>query len=200
MRCFPRTAYRQFYAGYVNRWLVLGASSPMISAMNDSRKGPPMPRQRAVPDAVVFSALRHILATEGAGAASFRAVGRAAGLAAATLVQRYGSAEGMLVAAMVDGWDHADASLAAAATQAPKSDKGATVLLKALPPTPPLLPQSLLQERAANWQRQVIKELTLRLKDGQAAAIMFAAWQGRLMWEQAGARGFALKDLLRRLT
>lgn len=158
-----------------------------------------MARSRIIPDTVVFAALRHILATEGPQAASFRAVGRATGLAAATLVQRYGSATGMLVAAMQDGWDQADAALLAAAAEAPMTDKGATALLKALAPTPPLLAEAALQTRAAEWQRLVIKELTLRLKDGQAAAILFAAWQGRLMWEQAGARGFSLRDAARRL-
>jgi AcrR family transcriptional regulator len=159
-----------------------------------------MARQKIIPDAAVFRALRHILMTEGREAASFRAVGRATGLAAATLVQRFGSAEGMLVAALLDGWDQADAALMAAAEEAAKSDKGAAALLKALPPTPPLIDLPALKERAAVWQRQVIRELTLRMKDGQAAAILFAAWQGRLMWEDAGARGFALKDAVRRLT
>jgi AcrR family transcriptional regulator len=159
-----------------------------------------MARRKIIPDTVVFAALRHILVHEGPQAASFRAVGRATGLAAATLVQRFGSAEGMLVAAMEDGWDQADAALSAAAAEAALNEKGATALLKALPPAPPLLAQKVLQERAAAWHRQVVRELTLRLKDGQAAAILFAAWQGRLMWDAAGARGFALKDVLRKLT
>lgn len=159
-----------------------------------------MARRKIIPDTVVFAALRRILVTEGPQAASFRAVGRATGLAAATLVQRFGSAEGMLVAAMLDGWDLADAALLAAAAEAATTEKGATALLKALPPAPPLLAHKVLQNRAAAWQRQVVRELTLRLKDGQAAAILFAAWQGRLMWDVTGARGFALKDVLRRLT
>jgi hypothetical protein len=101
---------------------------------------------------------------------------------------------------MLDGWDRADTALAAAAAEAALSDKGAAALLKSLPLTPPLLAQPALLARAAAWQRQVIRELALRLHDGQAAAILFAAWQGRQMWEQAGARGFALRDLLRKLT
>ncbi len=159
-----------------------------------------MARSKIIPDTAVFAALRHLLVTQGAQAASFRAVGRATGLAAATLVQRYGSADGMLVAAMLDGWDQADAALMAAASGAARNDRGATALLKALPAAPPLQAHAVLQDRAGEWQRQVIRELTLRLKDGQAAAILFAAWQGRLMWDRAGARGFALKDAARRLT
>ena len=159
-----------------------------------------MARKKIIPDTAVFAALRHILMTEGQQAASFRAIGRATGLAATTLVQRFGSADAMLVAAMQDGWDQADAALLAAAEAAPNSDKGAAILLKALPPTPPLLTHPALRDRATAWQGHVIRELTLRLQDGQAAAILFAAWQGRLMWGRSGARGFALKDAVRRLT
>lgn len=159
-----------------------------------------MTRTKIIPDSTVFSALRHLLETEGPQSTSFRAIGRATGLAAATLVQRYGSADGMLVAAMQDGWDRADAALTIAAQEATKTDKGAVALLKALPRTPPLLRHPALQERAAAWQRNVIRELTLRLSDKQAAAILFAAWQGRMLWDRAGARGFSLRDAQRRLT
>ena len=107
-----------------------------------------MARKKIIPDTAVFAALRHILMTEGQQAASFRAIGRATGLAATTLVQRFGSADAMLVAAMQDGWDQADAALLAAAEAAPSSDKGAAILLKALPPTPPLLTHPALRDRA----------------------------------------------------
>lgn len=157
-----------------------------------------MARTKIIPDSAVFTALRHLMVTEGPQAASFRAIGRATGLAPATLVQRYGNAEKMLVAALNDGWDIADAALATAAQDAPKSDKGATALLKALAP-PPLIDHPVLLERAAGWRRKVLQELTLRLGNGQAAAMLFAAWQGRLMWDRSGARGFSLRDLVRKL-
>lgn len=159
-----------------------------------------MARKKLISDSTVFAALRHLLATEGKQATSFRAIGRATGLAAATLVQRYGNAEGMLVAAVLDGWDQADVALAAAATEAEKSEKGAVALLKALPPTPPLLIHPALNDRAAAWQRKVIGELSLRLSDRQAANILFAAWQGRMLWGRTGGRGFSLRDVQRRLT
>ncbi|MGL5009373.1 MAG: transcriptional regulator [Paracoccaceae bacterium] len=159
-----------------------------------------MARSKIIPDTAVFAALRHLMVTEGPAAASFRAIGRATGLAPATLVQRYGSAEKMLVAALCDGWDQADAALLAAADDAPKSEKGAAALLKALPAPPPLVDHPVLQERAEQWRRRVISELSPRVGGGQAAAMLFAAWQGRLMWDKAGARGFSLRDLVRKLT
>ena len=156
-----------------------------------------MPRTRIIPDTQVFAQLRAIIAVDGAAAASFRAVGRATGLAPATLVQRYGSAAGMLRAAMTDGWDIADAAFAAiAVTETPK---GAIVLLKALPATPPLSRDPVLAARAKAWRARVIKALTECLDDAEAAAILFAAWQGRMQWEATGARGFSLRDAVKRL-
>ncbi len=157
-----------------------------------------MSRSRIIPDTHVFATLRDIIATQGAVAASFRAVGRATGLAPATLVQRYGSAAGMLRAAMIDGWDIADAAFDA--IDVPLTPKGATLLLKALPATPPLSRDPDVVLRARAWRARVIKALTARLDDAEASAILFAAWQGRLQWEQVGARGFALRDAVKRLS
>ena len=159
-----------------------------------------MSRTRIIPDTDVYAALRHIIATEGEAAASFRAVGRVTGLAAATLVQRYGSAAGMLRAACLDAWDIADAALQQAEGDAPRSVKGAVTLLKALPATPVLSRDPVVVARAAAWRRHVIKALTPRLGSGQAAAILFAAWQGRTAWVQSGDPGFSLRDAARRVT
>jgi AcrR family transcriptional regulator len=157
-----------------------------------------MSRTRIIPDTDVYAALRHIAATQGVAAASFRAVGRATGLAAATLVQRYGTAAGMMRAAMLDGWDEADAALAA--IQAPMTPKGAIVLLKALPAIPALSRDAVLLKRAGAWRAAVIKALAPRLGTTEAAAIMFAAWQGRMMWDATGGRGFSLRDATKYLT
>jgi AcrR family transcriptional regulator len=158
-----------------------------------------MARTKIVPDSDVFAALRHLMATEGAAAASFRAIGRATGLAPATLVQRYGNAEGMLIAALLDGWDHADAALTQAEGNSPAGPKGAAALLKALPPVPPFVRHAAVVERAERWQRAVTKALAKRLGDPDAAAMLFAAWQGRQLWDQPGAKGFSLRDLVKRL-
>jgi AcrR family transcriptional regulator len=156
-----------------------------------------MPRTRIIPDTEVFAMLREIIATQGEAAASFRAVGRATGLAPATLVQRYGSAAGMLRAAMIDGWDIADAALAA--IDVAPTPKGAVLLLKTLPATPPLLRDPVLVARAKAWRGRVVKALATRLGDADAAAMLFAAWQGRMMWDATGTRGFSLRDAAKRL-
>ncbi len=157
-----------------------------------------MPRPRIIPDAQVFAALRAIIADHGAAAASFRTIGRATGLAPATLVQRYGSAAGMLQAAMIDGWDIADQALAQ--TPVTETPKGAVALLKAQPAPPPLSHDPVLVARAKAWRGQVLKVLTSCLDDAEAAAILFATWQGRNQWEATGARGFSLRDAVKRLT
>lgn len=157
-----------------------------------------MPRSRIIPDTQVFAALRGIIASHGEAAASFRAVGRATGLAPATLVQRYGTAAGMLRAAMIDGWNIADAALAA--LDVADTPKGAVLLLKSLPATPPLSRDPVLVARAQAWRARVVKVLTECLDDADAAAILFAAWQGRMQWDTAGARGFSLRDAVKRLT
>jgi AcrR family transcriptional regulator len=159
-----------------------------------------MPRTRIIPDSRVFAILREIIATHGEAAGSFRAVGRATGLAPATLVQRYGSAAGMLRAAMIDGWDIADATLQRADAEAPKTAKGASALLKALPATPMMSRDPQVMARAVRWRKQVIKTLTTRLGSGQAAAILFAAWQGRVAWAHTADQGFSLRDVVRRIT
>jgi AcrR family transcriptional regulator len=157
-----------------------------------------MPRARIITDTQVFASLREIIATDGADAASFRAVARATGLAPATLVQRYGSAAGMLRAAMNDGWDIADAALAA--IDVVPTPKGAVLLLKALPVTPPLSRDPVLAARAKAWRARVVKVLTACLGNADAAAMLFAAWQGRMLWDATGARGFSLRDAVKRLT
>jgi AcrR family transcriptional regulator len=156
-----------------------------------------MPRARIIPDTEVFATLRSIIADHGEGAASFRAIGRAIGLAPATLVQRYGSAAGMLQAAMIDGWDIADQALAQ--TPVTETPKGAVALLKALPTTPPLSRDPVLVARAKAWRARVLKSLTACLDDAEAAAILFATWQGRMQWDAMGARGFSLRDAVKRL-
>ncbi len=57
-----------------------------------------------------------------------------------------------------------------------------------------------LRARAAGWRAKVEAMLTARLPDPERAAILFAAWQGQLLWEAAGDKGFRLKDALKRLS
>lgn len=171
-----------------------------------------MPRTRTVPDIEVFAAIRRLLAEGGDKAVAFGSVARATGLAAPTLVQRYGSREGMVRAALIAAWDDLGAATESAAAEAGTGAKGAQALLKALGQTGDGVDLSLLaidfrdaelRARAEGWRRQVEVALALRLGGGakgrEAAAILFAAWQGQALWQAAGGKGFRLKDAVKRL-
>jgi hypothetical protein len=154
-----------------------------------------MSRQRTIPDSVVLQAVRDLLAQGGTKAASFRAVARATGLAAATLVQRHGTQAAMVAAAQLALWDAADAALAEAEAAAAMNPKGAAALLKALPPVP--VPDAANRERASQWRAGVEAALAARMGSKEAAATLFAAWFGRMIW--GGDKAFSLRDLARRL-
>ena len=162
-----------------------------------------MSRTKAIPDTTVFAAIRQMLIADGDRAVSFAAVGRAAKLAAPTLVQRFGSRDAMVRAALLAAWDDLDAAAATAIA----GDKGPQGLLKALdlsPPDPALLDLTLrdpvLRDRASQWRNRVEAALATRLGGGdkacEGAAILFAAWQGQRLWL---ADGFRLKDAVKRL-
>ena len=172
-----------------------------------------MARTKLIPDLVVFAAIRRLLAEGGDRAVSFATVAQACGLAAPTLVQRFATREAMLRAALNAAWDRLEAETRAAEAEAPLSPKGAQALLKALGADAPeatdlsLLAADFrddaLRLRAEGWRAQVEAALALRLGGGtqgrEAAAILFAAWQGQMLWHPAGGKGFRLKDALKRL-
>lgn len=169
-----------------------------------------MPRVRTIPDADIFAAIRQLLAEGGDKAVAFGSVARATGLAAPTLVQRYGSREAMLRAALMAAWDALDAATAAAEGQSETGPKGAQAMLKALEgeaTDAALLAadfrDAALRDRAAAWRQQVETALAVRLGGGakarEAAAMLFAAWQGQRLWLAAGGKGFKLKDAVKRL-
>ncbi|MBL9048071.1 MAG: transcriptional regulator, partial [Tabrizicola sp.] len=60
-----------------------------------------------------------------------------------------------------------------------------------------------LRARATAWRAGVEAMLTLRLGGGQkareAAAVLFAAWQGQALWGAEADEGFRLKDVAKRL-
>lgn len=176
-----------------------------------------MSRPRSVPDTQVLAAVRALLAEGGERAASFAAVARAAGLAGSSLVQRYGSRQGMVQAALSDGWSELMARTETAAETAPRGVKGGTGFLKQLERgggdlIALLVPRQrdpALRDLAEGWRARVEAELALRIgtEEGQkptrardAATLAFAAWLGRLLWQQAGpggATGPKLKTILR---
>lgn len=172
-----------------------------------------MPRSRTIPDAAIFAAIRHLMVQGGDKAVAFGSVARATGLAAPTLVQRYGSREGMVQAAMSDGWDALDRATEAARTAAPPGPKGAQTMLKSLSAELGAgdlsllaagLRDAALRARAEAWRAGVESALATHLGGGakarEAAALLFAAWQGQLMWQGAGGKGFRLKDAVKRMT
>jgi N6-adenosine-specific RNA methylase IME4 len=61
-----------------------------------------------------------------------------------------------------------------------------------------------LAQRAASWRATVEAALSLRLGTGQkareSAALLFAAWQGQLLWSRVGQSSVKMKDAVRRLT
>jgi AcrR family transcriptional regulator len=169
-----------------------------------------MSRQRLVPDAEIFALILGQLAEGGEKAVTFASVAAVSGLAAPTLVQRYGSRDAMVTAALIDLWDQLDAATERCEAEALASAKGALGMLKALSDlagTPGLLAVSLrdagLRLRAEAWRRRVEADLAKRLGAGvkghDAAAALFALWQGRLMWDRAGGKGFKLWDVVKRL-
>lgn len=174
-----------------------------------------MSRTKTIPDLAIYAAIRRILARRGDKAVSFSSVAQATGLAPATLVQRYGSRDRMVKAALLAGWDSLDARTQAAA-QATLS-KGPHALLKALASGADpeadgeadlgLLVMDMrdatLRMRAADWRAAIEAALAPRMGGGEqgreAAALLFAAWQGQMLWDRAGGKGFRLKDAARRL-
>lgn len=172
-----------------------------------------MGRSRTIPDHAIFAAIRSLLAEGGEKAVAFSSVARATGLAGPTLVQRYGSREAMLRAALMQAWDGLEAATEAAEAEAPLTAKGAAQLLKALSgddaETADLallaadFRDATLRARAVAWRDRVEGALALRLGGGakgrEAAAILFAAWQGQALWRMAGERSFRIKDAVKRL-
>lgn len=166
-----------------------------------------MARNKSLSDEAVFAHVLDALANGGGKAASFGLVSQACGLAPATLAQRFGSVEAMQRSAMRSEWRRLGDALAKAEAEALVSAKGVQALLKALPaPAPWLLVASLsdpeLAQAAADWRAAVEAAIATRkggAKGKDAAAILFAAWTGRQMWDGAGGKGFRLSDLMKGL-
>jgi hypothetical protein len=173
-----------------------------------------MGRNKTVSDAEVFLAIRKLLAAGGDKAVAFASIARATGLAGPTLVQRYGSRTGMIRTAHLAAWDTLDAATAAAAASAEFSPKGAANLLKSLSgelaeagDTAVLamdFRDAVLRQRTEAWRRAVEATLALQLGGGAKArakaAMLFAAWQGQLLWQMAGGKSFKIRDAVKQLT
>ncbi|SEM56528.1 transcriptional regulator, TetR family [Gemmobacter aquatilis] len=173
-----------------------------------------MARKKIIPDLDVFATVRLLLAQGGDKNVSFSTVAKATGLAPPSLVQRYGSRDDMVQAALEAAWDALDAMTERAEADAPLNSKGAQALLKALgadaPETADLTLLAIdfrnptLRARAAAWRDRVETALAIRLGGGskgrETAALLFAVWQGQMLWQIAGGKGFRLKDAVKRLS
>jgi AcrR family transcriptional regulator len=173
-----------------------------------------MGRTKTVSDAEVFAAIRQLLAAGGEKAVAFASVARATGLAGPTLVQRFGSRAGMMQAAQLAAWDSLDQATATAISASELSAKGAQNLLKSLADIQSDtvdyamlcldLRDTVLRQRAKGWRQSVETTLGSQLGGGskgrEAATILFAAWQGQLLWKSAGGKGFKIKNAMKALT
>lgn len=168
-----------------------------------------MPRSRTIPDTEILSLVCAQLAQSGEKSMTFASISAQTGLAAPTLVQRFGTRDAMQSAALGFAWDRLDHITAEVEAEALASVKGATAMLKTLSDAPEtqLLALSLREEplraRAEHWRRTIETALAKRLGPGakgqDRAAIVFAAWQGRMLWGPTGGKNFRLSELLRRL-
>ncbi len=169
-----------------------------------------MARRKLISDTALLSQILAYLLTDGDKAVSFGAISALCGLAPPTLVQRFNSRDAMVKAAVLFGWDQLDAVTLSVSDDAFISAKGAQTLLKDVAASvdiPALLAVSCrdkdLISRALRWRTAMEAALCNRLGGGtkgrEAGALMFAAWQGRLLWDAAGGKTFRLGEALRKL-
>ncbi len=171
-----------------------------------------MSRSRIIPDESIHALLRAQLVAGGDKAVSFASIAQATGLAASTLVQRFGTRDGMVQAALLEGWDRLDSHTDSSAREAPLGAKGLPVLLKLIGREREAeisvlvssLRDEVLRARAEQWRVTVETALALRLsgppsRKREAAAMIFAVWQGRLLWARAGDAAFKMKEAIKRL-
>lgn len=167
-----------------------------------------MARIKHISDHDVLEKVLTVLFSDGEKSVTFAAIARLCGLAPSTLVQRYHSCPAMLEAALHMAWQQLEAKTTTAVLES--NGKGVQSLLKALSGpinTPALLNASLCHPamilRAKTWRESVEDALAARMTVGakatETAALIFAAWQGRLLWDAAGGKGFRLGEALKRL-
>lgn len=159
-------------------------------------------------DSEIIDHVLQALVDGGEKAVSFGLISQRSGLAPATLAQRFGSVDAMLRVALLAEWARLAEAIASAEAEAIISSKGAQALLKQLPaPSMLVLSLSLRHEEtrqaAEAWRILVEEAIAIRrgggVKGRDAAALIFAAWQGRQMWADAGGKSFRLADMLKAL-
>lgn len=170
-----------------------------------------MARPKLISDAAVLAIVRERVLRAGDKAVSFREVAAATGLSAPALVLRFSSQNAMVSAALVAGWDGL-AQLAQSARAnlgpTPKSVQDYLKLQADFIDIPALLTHSLrdpaAKAAASAYRAQVEAILAQHYGGGlagrNAAGAVFAAWQGRMAWADAGGKTYRFGELLRSLT
>ncbi len=169
-----------------------------------------MARTKLISDRDVFQQVLALLLQNGEKAVTFSTVSAATGLAPTTLVQRFGSCNEMILSAIAQAWAELDSLIEAATLDTAPLNKGLPGLLKSL--AGPIDPGALLTlslrdpgliGQAKAWRHKVEQAIAARIdvsaKAKETAALIFAAWQGRMLWDAGGGKGFRLGDAIKRL-
>jgi AcrR family transcriptional regulator len=158
-------------------------------------------RSKTISDEHLLDRLLAAVMKHGPSGLSFAMASKAAGLAAATLVQRFGTRDGMVEAVLIRAWDQLDETTAAADAAASPDPAGAVDLLLRLTNSDAaeydftdgllLLREDIrnpvLRVRGAEWGARLADALGRRLCDdaergAQLGWQMASLWQGTLVW------------------
>ena len=160
-----------------------------------------MGRSKTVSDLAVLDALLSVVEKAGPDALTFAKAAAAAGLSAATLVQRFGTRDAMIEAVLVHAWNRLDAITVAADAEAPLTPTGAISLLMQIMPGSELdhsvtdgmlllredLRNPVLRARGCAWGDYLARALGRRLTKQSDVAEelgwqMLSMWQGAVIW------------------
>jgi Transcriptional regulator len=160
-----------------------------------------MSRGKTISDQDLLDRLFPALMRHGPSGLSFAGASHAAGLAPATLVQRFGTREGMVEAILLRAWDRLDETTAVADAEASLDSAGAVDLLLRLTDSDTAehnftdgllllredIRNPMLRARGARWGERLAAALGRRLCDDadrgtQLGWQMASLWQGALVW------------------
>lgn len=169
-----------------------------------------MARHKTISDDDLLDRLMPPLMAHGPDALTLSLAASAAGLSAATLVQRFGTREGMIQSIMLRAWDRLDEATTQADARAGDGVSGALALLRDLMPTDSaeadmtdgllLLREDfrnpVLRVRGKDWGARLAAALGRRLDPLPENADrlgwqMLQVWQGALIWWAFTRRGTA---------
>lgn len=160
-----------------------------------------MSRSKSISEEQLLDRLTIALIDHSPSKLTFRKATKAAGLSAATLVQRFQSRDGMVQAILLRLWDRLDEATAAADAKVPMNFSGAIDLLMELTTTDrahhhfanelTLLREDvrnpILRKRGHDWSLALVGAVGRRLSHHQDQATllgwqMVSLWQGALIW------------------